>query len=466
MLLQLAVENYLSFRDRTVLSMLADPRVPHAPGQVADGPGGRKVLRAAAVYGANGSGKSNLVQALATIQSLVVMGTRGEAPLHLLPFKLEPTRPEAPCHLEVELYTGGKHYSYGFEATSKQVEAEWLYEIDASGAESVLFERETAAEAPGFTIGDALSTDPKRRQFLDFVAEGTRPNQLFLAEAGERNVQELSPLRRELQSWQVVLPESPYVPLLGQIQNDEAFRKSISDVLREAGTGIDGLEVRTSPLKLDELPEEVAGMVKLTTAPPGSFAAAAAVAGTARSLANSMGAELRTDDQGRPQMARLFSVHELASGDRIEFPLTWESDGTRRLLHLAPILHLAAQAGGGPFFGVDELERSLHPLLTRMLLQLFFARTAPGSGAQLIFTTHDTNLLDHRILSRDSVWLLEKDPRGGSVAYPLSDLDQAQIDEIESQGKGLERGYLQGRFGAIPFFGSLESLGLRKDMLK
>ena len=76
-----------------------------------------------------------------------------------------------------------------------------------------------------------------------------------------------------------------------------------------------------------------------------------------------------------------------------------------------------------------------------------------------------SNLLDLGVLSRDSIWLMEKDPRGGSVTYPLSELDQAQIDEVERQGKGLERGYLQGRFGAVPFFGSLEALGLRKDQL-
>jgi hypothetical protein len=142
-----------------------------------------------------------------------------------------------------------------------------------------------------------------------------------------------------------------------------------------------------------------------------------------------------------------------------------ESDGTRRLLNLAPILHLMDQ-NRGALFAVDELERSLHPLLTRMLLQLFFARAGTGAAAQLLFTTHDTNLLDHRLLSRDSIWLMEKDARGGSVMYPLSELDQAQIDEVEQQGRGLERGYLQGRFGAIPFFGSLESLGFRKDQLK
>jgi AAA15 family ATPase/GTPase len=143
-----------------------------------------------------------------------------------------------------------------------------------------------------------------------------------------------------------------------------------------------------------------------------------------------------------------------------------ESDGTRRLLDLAPILYATGEGSADVSFVVDELERSLHPLLTRMLLQLFLARAAEGLHAQLIFTTHDTNLLDLRILSRDSIWLIEKYPRGGSVMYPLSDLDPAQLDEVERQGKGMERGYLQGRFGAIPSFGSLEALGFREEDLR
>ncbi len=463
MLLQLAVENYLSFRDRAVLSMLADERTPHAPGQVLEGPGGRKVLRAAAVYGANGSGKSNLVKALVVLRHLVTAGTRGEGLLPVVPFKLDKARPEAPCHFELELGISGRHYSYGFEATTRRIEAEWLYEIESRGEENLLFEREAGNGSPHITFGDGLSTDPKRRQFLEFVAEGTRQNQLFLAEAGERNVQELSPIRRDLLSWTLVLPDTPYMPLLAQIQGNEAFRKLIATVLQGAGTGIDDLKVRTVLLPVDEMPADMATALRLSmSASPGNLFGA----GAAQSLASVHGAELRTDEQGRPELARLFGVHELPGGERIELEMSEESDGTRRLLHLAPILHLMDQAGPDAFFAVDELERSLHPLLTRLLLQLFLARTGSGAGAQLLFTTHDTNILDHHILSRDSIWLMEKDARGGSVMYPLSELDQGQVDEVDRQGKGLERGYLQGRFGAIPFFGSLESLGFRKEDIR
>jgi AAA15 family ATPase/GTPase len=447
MLLQFAVENYLSFRERAVLSMLADERVEHGEGQVLEGPGGRKVLRAAAVYGANASGKSNLIKALGVARDLVLRGTRGADPLPVTPFKLDSARREAPAHFELELIAEGKHFSYGFEATAVHVAAEWLYEIDPTGDERCLFERE-AGDDSRVTLGDAFGADSKRRAFLEFVAEGTRKNQLFLAEAGERNVKELSAVRSAIDNWRIVRPDKPFMPLLlDRIEKLGTFRELLSQLLKEAGTGIDGLRVSSDTMpsmsKLDvlrvlELNEEIATEHK----------------------------ELRLDDEGRPRMARLMSIHRTPGEEPVELEFSEESDGTRRLLNLAPIVYLADARGLEPLFAVDEIERSLHPLLTRMLLQLFFARAGKGAAAQMLFTTHDTNLLDLRILSRDSIWLMEKDARGGSVMYPLSELDQAQVDEVERQGKGLEKGYLQGRFGAIPFFGSLEALGFRKDLLK
>jgi AAA15 family ATPase/GTPase len=423
MLLQFAVENYLSFRDRAVLSMVADPRVKHEAGQVLPAPGGREVLRAAAVYGANGSGKSNLVKALGVVREMVLKGTRGEEALPVVPFKLDAAKRDEPAHFEVELVSGEKHYSYGFEATAKQVEAEWLYEVEPGGEERMLFEREAGDEKPVITLGEALGVDADGREFIRFVARGTRQNQLFMAEAGERNVLELDPVRKAIGRWEIVSPNAVYRPLTDMLENSDGFRTVVASVLKEAGTGIHDLRVRTDR---GESPHA------------------------------------NHDDQG----PHVFGVHGLPSGEQVELSMDEESDGTRRLLNLAPILHLMDEHGPDALFAIDELEHSLHPNLSRMLLQVFFARAASGAAAQIIFTTHDTNLLNRSILPRDSIWFVEKDVRGGSVLYPLSDMNQEQLDEVEKQGKGLEKGYLQGRFGAIPFFGSLESLGFRKDLLK
>jgi len=185
MLLQLAVENYLSLRDRTVLSMLADHRVAHRPEQIAT-TNGRDVLRTVALYGANGSGKSNLVKAFRLIKEMVLEGTvREDDPLPIVPFKLDTSHVSAPSHVELEFIADDTHYSYGFEASSRRVESEWLFRIEAGDREQPLFERDSP-EGANIVLGDALSTDPERRRYLGYVASGTRENQLFLAEAGQK----------------------------------------------------------------------------------------------------------------------------------------------------------------------------------------------------------------------------------------------------------------------------------------
>ena len=148
-------------------------------------------------------------------------------------------------------------------------------------------------------------------------------------------------------------------------------------------------------------------------------------------------------------------VHRDRDGKPILFSGEEESDGTRRLLHLGP-----ATYHGGYSYVIDELERSLHPLLTRMFLERFLAAGAAPNNApsQLIFTTHDTNLLDIALLSRDSIWFTEKDAHGASALYSLADFNPEQLAQL---GSNLEKGYLQGRFGAIPFFGDSARLSLK-----
>jgi len=148
----------------------------------------------------------------------------------------------------------------------------------------------------------------------------------------------------------------------------------------------------------------------------------------------------------------LWAKHRSPDGAEIELNISEESDGTRRLLDLAPLLH-PEDDNVHTLCIIDELDRSLHPLLTQQFLQRFLAGQRQSS--QLVFTTHDTSILDfNNLLSRDSLGFIEKDPSGASVTYPLSELNQAQVDEVERLGHGLADGYLQGRFGAIPFFGA------------
>lgn len=421
MLLQLTIENFLSFRDRTVLSMLADPRVAHTPEQTCTR-GSHQALRTVGIYGANGSGKSNLSRAFATIRKMVVDGTsREDERFPVTPFKLDAERSHAPIHVEVDFVIDDRHYSYGFETTAQKVQAEWLFRIDESG-ETPLFTRNSAKGAT-IVLG-ALSADSERRAFLGYVATGTRENQLFLAEAGQREVPELDPFRDFFRHWVIVGPLTPYAQLLTRMDDDEPFRSATARLLADAGTGVTDLRVSKFVVQ-GEGPSDQRSLEQIfeTTS-------------------------VRRIDDRKLEVLNLWATHAPPQGPATELNIREESDGTQRLLHLAPLLHDLGEQHS--LCIIDELDRSLHPLLTRLFLQRFIAQAQSGTG-QLIFTTHDTNILDFKLLSRDAVGFVEKDVNGRSITYPLSELNQAQVDEVEAHG--LEAAYLDGRFGAIPFLG-------------
>jgi uncharacterized protein len=438
MLLQLAVENYLSLRDRTVLSMLSDHRVAHQQTQIAT-VGPRDILRTIALYGANGSGKSNIVKAFGLLKDLVLKGTlREDDPLPVVPFKLDADHPKRPTHVEVEFITAGVHYSYGFEATARHIEDEWLFRVELDGSEQLLFERRSRKGA-SIVLGDALSTDPERRRYLGYVATGTRENQLFLAEAGQKTIEELAPIRAFVKGWTIVPPDRHYGPLLIRMAMDPTFITAMSDILHHAGTGIEALRLDSG--FVDNIGPDVLELI-------------AKAQQTANEPVYRVGSlPVRLDAQKRVEGFKLFAQHRGPDGVPFDLDMNEESDGTRRLLNLAPLLHPPDGDDTHTLCIVDELDRSLHPLLTKLFLQRFLAGQRQTS--QLVFTTHDTSILDFaNLLSRDSLGFIEKDPSGASITYPLSELDQAQVDTVEQLGRGLADGYLQGRFGAIPFFGA------------
>jgi len=432
MLLQFTIENFLSFRDRTVLSMLADPRVAHTNEQIC-ARARHQTLRMVGLYGANGSGKSNLVKAFALVRKMVLDGTsRDDEQFPITPFKLDTEHGQAPTHIEIDFILDEIHYSYGFEATTRQVHAEWLYRVDASG-ETPLFTRDSVADAT-IAIGDALSPDPERRKILGYAATLTRENQLFLAEAGKLKIPELAPFRHYFGQWVVVWPQSAYAPMFPRMERDAKFVAQVAQLLADAGTGIAGLRVSKHPQEGAQ--EALMDLLER--------------AGPERSIAVGEGGltALRLTDDRRVEQLELWATHTTPQGPSTELNIREESDGTQRLLHLAPLLHDLDQQHS--LCIIDELDRSLHPLLTRLFLQRFIVQAQSGAG-QLIFTTHDTNILDFKLLSRDSVGFVEKDVDGRSITYPLSELNQAQVDEVEAHG--LEAAYLDGRFGAIPFLG-------------
>jgi AAA15 family ATPase/GTPase len=452
MLMQFVVENFRSFRDKAVLSLIAAEGVLHAEHQVAQEDeasprqlrfpqvaGHPPILRCAAVYGANASGKSNLVKALSFARRLVVLGTRSDDRIEVSPFKLDQPSRSAPSRFEFEIAVGGLRYSYGFVATARVIEAEWLFENDGTG-ERLLFERTQhhPSATPAITLGDTLAKNLERRQFFRFVAQGTRKNQLFLTEAREHNAAEIEPIARWFKRGLHVSSLTPTPSkLLRRLERNASLARFVADFLKASGTGVSNITVDRFPLD----GKRGVGLAEFMVA-----------GGTI---------EHDRDASGTPELVRLQMHHASATGTLIPLGLDEESAGTLQLMALAAFLYdLQRSAGGARTIVIDELERSLHPLLTRAVIKTFLESRTRGRRGQLLFTTHDTNLLDLSLLPRDSIWFTEKDGDGATSLYSLAEFKGEQLAKL---GEHLEEGYLQGRFGAIPFLGDPSKLGWTRD---
>ncbi len=436
MLIRFHVSNYLSFDEEVELSLIPGKVRQQHPSHVVKSTGRHdiEILRAAILYGANASGKSNLVKAMEFAKELIVAGTHVKDAIPRTRFKLRAETKNLPSKFEFEFKSGNHCYVYGFKLDRQHIREEWLYEIRKT-TETMLFERVTSSSGEtSVEFGKMKFKNKKEADFLDLVAMGTRPNQLFLTESVERNVVHFDDVYKWFREKLVIIfPDSKYLalPIIWAEQN---LGGELVKYLEQLGTGICGFELRkVDPLK--EFPEELtAALLKSgqNTDKSGAF------------LSNSQGNRyiVQIVDE-ELQASKLMLRHQMSGcGEEILFDIAEESDGTRRLLDLLPGLTNQENK----VFVVDEIDRSLHSKLSYELVKLFLNNEVPAS--QLITTTHETHLLDQKLLRRDEIWFVEKDRNGASHIYSLEEY-------APRYDKDIEKGYMVGRYGAIPIFGNM-----------
>ncbi len=443
MLLQFAVENFRSFGDEALLNLIPAKKTREHKDHILSDDQGRSVqaVPAAAIYGANASGKSNLVAAMAFARELIVDGTKGEQAISVSPFRLDATRRSQPSRFEFVVKHDGVLYTYGFLVSAKRVEEEWLFAV-YNRQEVRLFERVTRDSSAEIEFGPQAAETKEDRQVLDLVARTTRPNQLFLTEANERNVEKLKPLMRWFRDLLcIVTPEPRYQYLELRAHTDEEFIDDVGAFLHRADTGIE--QVATAREKFDpetmfpDMPADIrqAFMSDLNS-------------GDKRALFIQDGRQFFTVARDKklgdePVLISLKMQHRTSDGGTIDFDPEDESDGTLRLMHLVPIL--LDLRSSEKVYVVDELDRSLHPLLCRQFVQAFIEESIKGElRGQLVLTTHETELLNQQLLRRDEIWFIEKGQAGQSSLRSLAEYRVRNDLRID-------RGYLNGRFGAIPF---------------
>src|SRR6056297_288931 len=426
MLISFTVENWLSFKERSTFSMVASREKQHATRVPRINEYKMNLLPVAAIYGGNASGKTNLFKALSFAKNLVVRGTQPESHIPVEPFRLDPACLKAPTRLCFELFLENRCYEFGFKVTSEKVVEEWLVEIRKT-TEKELYHRH----------GNRMRFAPelKKKQFLQFAFQGTRDNQLFLTNAVHQKVETFKPIYDWFRDKLVLIaPDSRFGQLEIVLQKDHPLSQLMSKTLSHLDTGIARLGDEYIELENLPMPEKLQQqlMGDLSEGERVDFR-----------IEPDQDRFLITKKDGRIKARKLVSYHSNTQGEEIRFEITHESDGTRRAIDLLPAF-LDLIGGTDRVYAIDELDRSLHTLLSQSLLNGYLGSVDQDSRAQLLFTTHDVLLMDQKIFRRDEMWVTERDPMGCASLIAFSDFKHIRSD------KDIRKSYLQGRIGGIP----------------
>ena len=444
MLLQFTVENFLSFDEKAVFSMRASGDKDHASHVI----GGKiPLLRGAAIYGANAAGKSNLILAMGFARDFIAPRGQNTASLSdVRPFGLRENA-DRPSVFHWHFIHNGKVWNYGFSLTGERVVEETLYVRDEkNGREKKWFERKTNEKGEtSVSFGDEfLGGKPSSDgQLLKLIGPRTPQTELFLRHCRVNQIAAVEAVFAWFEDvLLIVRAESDYEPLVLEANENESFLKFLSEHVRDAGTGIDAIE--TTEISEDVLAENNANDTLLNLK---ELCADLEPGETSLKLGGKKSgihewSLLRRDESGKLSIVMLSAIHNTKEDKRFIFHPNQESEGTQRYLHLLPRLF---QLQTRPkVLIIDELERRLHTLLTRRLVDQAL-NVSPQTRSQFIFTTHDTNLLDSDLLRRDEIWFVDKDENGASSLASLAEY------KIRSDSD-YEKGYLLGRFEAIPYF--------------
>ncbi len=425
MLIQFSVTNFRSIKETAVLSLVKGKglELQSTNSFQPDAPATLELLRSAAIYGANAAGKSNVIKALDVMQDIVTgeyKKKQVDKDFPLVPFLLDETSSKAPSEFEIEFVSEGVRYQYGFSATKKQLMEEWLIAYPKGVAQRWI-DRTYDEEQQKYHWGGMSKLAGRKQVWRDT----TGPKSLFFSTAVELNSEQLLPAFR----W---FSEMLHVAGFGRWSNkftisqckEDGKKDEILDLLKTADVGIDNLKFEEEKFSFDSLPDGMPDELKEELS---------------RKLEGTTRGDVKT-------------VHKNNRGKNIIFEMKEESDGTQKVFALAgPWL---ATLENGYVLVIDELHDNLHPHIVRYLLNLFHSPKTNPKNAQLLFTTHDTSILDQEVLRRDQIWFCQKNKKNSTELYPLTDFSPRKGVE------NLEKGYLSGRYGALPYIrkGKLEAV--------
>ncbi|MCB9233008.1 MAG: ATP-binding protein [Bacteroidia bacterium] len=402
----------------------------------------------ASIYGANGAGKSNLIKSLKLLQTLV----RNHDFPYLVSdttFKLGGrTKEKVSQVFAVEFFQGGIPFYYGLEILGGIVLTEELYESGlGKRADILLFERKLDSSGKSNLKFSPELEDNEELRILKkiLMEEFVKEKEPILKLLSNRHNPHFEKIKQAF-SWfdsalKIINPESKPMGIAQQIEKDMKFKRYAEELMCSFDLGIKSLNAARKEIhdffgKDNE--EEVAKWIKRVEESPGKL----------YGIRLGRGSELVLAMEDEKVWVKYLELqHKGFQGEEVPFDLIDESDGTVRLLDFVPAFNDLVTSP--KVYVIDEIERSIHPLLIKELVRKF--SLDPLTLGQLIFTTHESNLLDQEIFRQDEIWFVEKDQEGATDLYSLSSFKEHKTIDIR-------KGYLNGRYGSIPFMGNLNDL--------
>ncbi|MEF8770989.1 AAA family ATPase [Candidatus Accumulibacter contiguus] len=419
MLIQFSVSNWRSVKENQTLSLVlakgteliaSNSFTPTAPATPS-------LLRSAAIYGANAAGKSNLLRAMQTMKKMVMDSSKGQRG-DLVPvtsFLLDSATEESPSEFEVFLVADGVRYQYGFSATPERIHEEWLFAYP-NGRSQKWLGRAWDAEKKVYQWEKCNALTGQKQLWQD----STRENALFLSTAVQLNSKQLQPVYDWFKKTLRLANVSGWSPsFTASLCKDSEQSKKVLAFLQAADLDIQDVIIESEKMSAKHFPDDMPDELKTTL------------------LAKMQDSEVLD----------IKTVHRSLDGRAVSFDFRDESDGTQKFFAFAgPWLDALKN---GFVLVIDELHDNLHPKMVQFLVQLFHNSETNPKNAQLVFTTHETSILNQDVFRRDQIWFCEKDDKQSTRLYPLTDF------KPRKERENLEASYLAGRYGALPYLRSV-----------
>ncbi len=428
MLLEFRVTNFRSIGEEQVLSLVPTNGQKEYPENILSD-SKHASLNAIAIYGANGSGKSNLLRGMDIMRTIILRSARASSTSKLPydPFLLRDGFEGMDTSFEILFVTDNSRYRYGFSYNQDKISKEWLFR-KITGRETKLFERVD-------DVIDVSSGFKSSARIIDLAIETTRDNTLFLSMCDMLNVQEAKTILEWLSKLNTINGQHTHL-LEGQtaaLLLNQDYTEKIKDYLKSVCLDIQNIEVET--VDLEQLDERT-----------------------------KRGYLLRMANRGGVVPAKVLAHHTIYDmhSNPTDRTQAWdwderESSGSQKAMHLSgPILWALVNGG---ILVVDEIEAFLHPIMTLSTIEIFLDSKTNPHKAQIIFATHDTNLLSYAKLRRDQIYFAEKNKWESTELFSLSDFkyygerNGQTISESERPDVDKEKRYIEGRYGAIPTLG-------------